>query len=264
MITSTANDKVKYVQSLSRRRVRYREGHFVIEGLRLVDEARRAGVRPALLFHTDGVTATPQGCQLVEAMRDIAAQTFDVSQGVMKALSSTVTPQGILAVVAMPELSPSADPWLVLVVDGLRDPGNLGAILRSAEAAGVGQVLLSPGTVDVYNPKVIRGAMGAHFRLPIHADVSWSEVIEAVGRRPVWLADAHGEHVYHEVDWIPPSALIVGGEARGASTQARALATSRVAIPMQGGAESLNAAVAAGVILFEATRQRVMRGQKKG
>ncbi len=263
MITSTANDKVKYVQSLGRRRVRRHEGRFVIEGQRLVDEARRAGVRLALLFYTDEVTATPAGRELLEALRGQAAQSFAVSEKVMKALSGTVTPQGILAVVDIPDLSPPADPWLMLVVDELRDPGNLGAILRSAEAVGVGQVLLSPGTVDVYNPKVVRGAMGAHFRLPIHADVTWLEIAETVGQRPVWLADAHGERVYYEVDWRRPSALIIGGEAHGASPGARALATGRVAIPMPGGAESLNATVAAGVILFEAVRQRALAGQER-
>jgi TrmH family RNA methyltransferase len=135
----------------------------------------------------------------------------------------------------------------------VRDPGNLGTILRSAEAAGVGQVILAPGTVDLYNPKAVRGAMGAHFRLPV-AGLDWPAIAGRLAGRAVWLADAAGETPYDQVDWAVPSALIVGGEAAGAGDQAAALATGRVSIPMAGGAESLNAAMAATVILFEAAR----------
>jgi TrmH family RNA methyltransferase len=180
---------------------------------------------------------------------------FAVSERVMKAMADTVSPQGVLAVVPFVELAPLPSPSLGLVVDRLRDPGNLGAILRSANAAGVGQVILAPKTVDPYNPKVVRGAMGAHFRLPIVA-LSWPEIAEALAGVQVLLADARAEQAYDEVDWIWPSALIIGGEAHGASQEARELAADTIAIPMHGGVESLNAAVAASVILFEAARQR--------
>jgi TrmH family RNA methyltransferase len=145
-------------------------------------------------------------------------------------------------------------PGLILVLDQVRDPGNLGTILRTAEAAGAGQVLLAPGTVDVYNPKVVRGAMGAHFRLPV-ATLEWPAISQRVAERAVWLADATGEVAYDAVDWTQPAALIVGGEATGAGEEATALATGRVSIPMAGRAESLNAAMAATVLLFEAARQ---------
>jgi TrmH family RNA methyltransferase len=142
-----------------------------------------------------------------------------------------------------------------LILDLLRDPGNLGTILRSAEAAGVGQVILTPGTVDLYNPKVVRGGMGAHFRLAAtHLD--WAAASARAVGRAVWLADMAGERRYDEVDWTAPSSLIVGGEAEGYSQEAASLATGTVRIPMEGGAESLNAAMAATVILFEAARQR--------
>jgi TrmH family RNA methyltransferase len=120
----------------------------------------------------------------------------------------------------------------------------------------VGQVLLTPGTVDATNPKVVRGAMGAHFRLAVEA-MDWPAAAERVGGRAVWLADAEGGIAYNVVDWTLPSALIVGGEAAGAGEEAAALATGRVSIPMAGGAESLNAAMAATVLVFEAARQGV-------
>jgi len=173
----------------------------------------------------------------------------------MKAMADTISPQGVLAVVPFVELAPPLSPSLVLVVDRLRDPGNLGTILRSANAAGVEQVILTPKTVDPYNPKVVRGAMGAHFRLPIKA-LSWPEIAGALTGVQILLADARAEQAYYQVDWRQPSALIIGGEAQGASQEARELAVTTIAIPMHGRTESLNAAVAASVILFEAARQR--------
>jgi TrmH family RNA methyltransferase len=263
MITSVANEKVKYVRSLYRRRARYREGHFVIEGVRLVEEALRAGIVPALVFYSEGVEDVPGGRELLLEIQRGEAPASAVSEKVMKAMADTVSPQGVLAVVPFVELSPppvlsaaeGPSHSLVLVIDRLRDPGNLGTILRSADAAGVEQVILAPKTVDPYNPKVVRGAMGAHFRLPIVA-LSWPEIAETLTGVQILLADARAEQAYYQVDWSQPSALIIGGEAYGASGEARELAVATIAIPMQGKAESLNAAVAASVILFEAARQR--------
>jgi TrmH family RNA methyltransferase len=183
-----------------------------------------------------------------------------VSETVIAACSDTQTPQGVLAVVPFVSLEPR--PGLLLILDGIRDPGNLGTILRSAESAGVGQVLLAPGTVDPYNPKVVRGAMGAHLRLPVHSQ-DWPTIGKRAGDRAVWLADAASETAYHEVDWTRPCALIVGGEAFGTGQEATELATGRVSIPMTGGTESLNAAMAATIILFEAARQRRISAQKE-
>jgi TrmH family RNA methyltransferase len=259
MITSIANEKVKYVRSLYSRRARYRERHFVVEGIRLVREAFRAGIVPALVFYSEEVDALPGGQELLAEMQKGDAPAFAVSERVMKAMADTVSPQGVLAVVPFVELAPPLSPSLGLVVDGLRDPGNLGTILRSADAAGVEQVILAPKTVDPYNPKVVRGAMGAHFRLPIAA-LGWPEIAEALADVYVLLADARAERAYYEVDWTQPSALIIGGEAYGANQEARELAVATIAIPMHGGVESLNAAVAASVILFEAARQR--RGER--
>jgi TrmH family RNA methyltransferase len=146
-----------------------------------------------------------------------------------------------------------------LIVDSLRDPGNLGTLLRSAAASDVDVVLLPPETVDAYNPKVVRGAMGAHFRLPI-LEAAWAEIAERVRGMNVYLAAADGELTYSVPDWTQPSALIVGGEASGASKDALQLATKRISIPLSREVESLNAAVAAGIILFEAKRQRMNNG----
>jgi TrmH family RNA methyltransferase len=230
----------------------------------LVGEALKAGVVPALAFFTSDLGGSQQGRELLTAIEDLPGECFVVTDKVMSALSDTVSPQGILAVVPFLELPLPENPWLVLAVDRVRDPGNLGTVLRSAEAAGASQVILTPATVDVYNPKVVRGAMGAHFYLPIATGVSWSEMAEALKGRQILLAEAKGDKVYYEVDWAKPSALILGSEAEGGSQEAERLATERIVIPMQGKAESLNVAVAASVILFEAARQRRIQQDGKG
>jgi TrmH family RNA methyltransferase len=256
MITSVRNERVKYVRSLARRRVRQREGRFVVEGTRLLAEMIGAGLEPALVLFTEAWAATPHAQHLISSLASASEGTWLVSESVLAACASTETPQGVLAVV--PFLQHEPRPGLILVLDQLRDPGNLGTILRSAEAAGVGEVLLAPDTVDLYNPKVVRGAMGAHFHLPVAA-LEWQPIAAHVKGRAVWLADASGRVSYDAVDWRVPAALIIGGEAAGAGDQAAGLATGRVRIPMAGTTESLNAAMAATVILFEAARQRRVR-----
>jgi len=256
MITSLKNDRVRLVRALQkRRRVRQRERRFVIEGGHLCEEAVRAGVLPHFVFYTAEAQGSTQVGSLLGAWKKMGVPCQEVSQAVMKACSDTEVPQGLLAVVPIPDLSRLEQPALTLIPDRLRDPGNLGTILRTALAAGVDQVLLPPGTVDATNPKVVRAGVGAHFRLPLAA-MDWDRISQAVAGCRVYLAAARGTTLYTEVDWTEPVALIVGGEAAGAGGQARALAHTEVTIPLAGEVESLNAAVAAAVILFEAVRQR--------
>ncbi len=256
MITSLKNDKVRYVRALqSRRRVRQRERRFVLEGVRLVEEAARADIPPDFAFYTVVAGANERGSKLLMALREIGAPCYAVSEQVMAGCSDTETPQGLLAVLPIPDLPRPEKATLTLVLDGVRDPGNLGTILRTALAAGVEQVLLSPGTVDASNPKVVRAAMGAHLSLPLAA-LDWDAISEAVASCDVWLAAASGETPYTAVDWTRPVALIVGGEAAGAGERARAFVRGTVSIPMAEGVESLNTAVATAVILFQVVQQR--------
>lgn len=254
MITSLANEKVKLARLLHRRRGREKERLFIVEGVRLCEEALRAGITPVLLFYTPDLPSVKRGQALLAAFSSLGCPGMTVSEEVMRAISDTQTPQGLLAVVPISEKPPGEG--LLLIVDRLRDPGNLGTILRSAWAAGVGRVVTTKGTVDIYSPKVVRGAMGAHFHLSLAPDKEWKEIEPLLEERQVLLADARGQVAYHEVDWTLPSALIIGGEAEGASEEAKRLAQKRVYIPMPGGAESLNAAVAASVFLFEAVRRQ--------
>ncbi|MGD2145326.1 MAG: RNA methyltransferase [Anaerolineae bacterium] len=256
MITSLSNEKVKFVRRLQAQKAfRRRERCLVLEGVRLVGEAVRAGLAPDLVLYEEGFASESRHRGLLDALSALDAPCHIVSESVIKSCSDTMTPQGILAVLPFPELSPPTPLTFVLILDRLRDPGNLGTILRTALAAGVEQVLLVPGTVDWSNPKVVRSAMGAHLRLPI-AEASWESIAEEVSGCETWLAAAQGGKPYTNVDWVRPAALIVGSEAHGAGDQARAFAGNSVSVPMCAGVESLNAAVAAATILFEVVRQR--------
>jgi len=225
----------------------------VVEGARLAEEAIGAQSPARLALHTDHPDR--RGRAALTQLARLGAQVEVVSSAVMAAASDTQTPRGLLAVLPFPSFSLSLPLSFALVLDRISDPGNLGTMLRTADAAGVEAVFLAPGTVDAYNPKVVRAAAGAHFHLPI-LEASWDELARYLAGPGVWLAEAREGQPYDQVDWRQPCALIIGSEAEGASDAARQFTPRRVHIPMPGKAESLNAAVAAGVLLFEAARQK--------
>lgn len=256
MITSTQNPKIKWVRLIqSQSRARREEQSFAVEGVRLVEEAAASGWPARLVLHTEDLS--PRGRQAVERLAAAGAEVEMVSENVLRSASDTQNPQDILAVLEMQTLPLPPRPDFLFIPDQVRDPGNLGTMLRTAAAAGAHGVLLTPGSVDPYSPKVLRSAMGAHFRLPIHA-LSWEEIrslVQAAGLQVYLAAAGEGQSCYAS-DFRAPLALIVGGEAYGASEQARLLTTTPVHIPMPGGMESLNAAIAAAILLFEVVRQR--------
>jgi TrmH family RNA methyltransferase len=255
MITSAANPKVKWVRALQvKRKAREEEGLFVVEGVRLAREAVAAGVPARLVMHTETLDARGRG--LANSLARLGAEVDVVTDPVMAACSDTETPPGLLAVVQKPELLLPQPLTLALVADGLADPGNLGTLLRTSLAAGVEVVFLAGATVDPFNPKVVRGAMGAHFHLPIRM-LGAGEAGSALAGLRVWVAEAaEGGVPYHAVDWRPPSAVIIGSEAAGPGAITGELAAGQTRIPTAPASESLNAAVAAAVILFEIARQR--------
>ncbi|MDX1613818.1 MAG: RNA methyltransferase [Candidatus Promineifilaceae bacterium] len=254
MITSTSNPKIKYVRRLlADRRFRERERAYVIEGTRWLAELVQFDLTPQLVLAT---VEWLQADAHQSLLASLSGPIVTVSDQVLAHASDTASPAGVLAVVPQVERLLPRNPSLVLILDRLGNPGNLGTILRTAAAAGADGVLLSPGSVDLYNPKVIRGAMGAHLRLPVQA-LSWSAIADMVNGLTVWLAAAAGDaRAYDTVDWRRPAALIIGSEAAGAGPQAQRLAGGTVAIPMARATESLNAAMAAAILLFEAARQR--------
>jgi TrmH family RNA methyltransferase len=264
MITSNQNPKLKMVRTLQGRAKERREaGAFVVEGVRLVEDAANANWKFRLALFDE--TLNGRGRSLVEKLKLQGVDVEEVSASLMKSVSDTETPQGILAVLELtniPTLAPSASAGVpnllsfILILDQIRDPGNLGTLLRTAAAAGVQAVLLPPETTDAFAPKVVRSGMGAHFRLPIHS-MTWDQIkqtVQSAGAQ-VFLADMDGQSCW-ETDLRQPVALVIGGEANGASEQARALANQKISIPMSGDVESLNAGVAGSILMFEVARQR--------
>jgi TrmH family RNA methyltransferase len=257
MIHSQTNPKVKFVSRLQAdRRFRQREQAFVIEGTRWLGELIQQAVPPQLVFYTRDWSKVAAHADMLRQLDDLMQHPAHlVSDDVMASMSDTITPAGILAVIPMQPKPVPANPSFLLILDGVSTPGNMGTILRTAAAAGVDAALLAPACVDAFNPKVVRGGMGVHARLPIHHQ-NWEQIQTAVTGMAVWLSVVDVGVAYTAVDWQRPSALIIGNEARGVSQEAQNLATGAVTIPMHHQSESLNAAVAAGVILFEAARQR--------
>lgn len=200
-----------------------------------------------------------------EAERAVgAAAILTVSAPVMRSLSDTETPQGAIAVAALPTIPlPRFDPdsGFALVLDGVRDPGNVGTLIRAAAAAGCDAVATIAGSADAFAPKVVRAAMGAHCRLPVVADAGWDVVGPALAALPsVYGADGGASLPYDAVDWCRGCAIIVGHEDHGLSDDARRWGKGVVAIPMERGVESLNAAVSGSILLYEVVRQRRSAG----
>jgi len=256
MISSVRNPKIQEVRGLqSRARNRRDAGAFVVEGVRLAEEALNSGWRAKAAFYTRGLDE--RGQLIIKSLPAQKINAEEVSESVMKAISETKSPQGILLEMEAKELPIPAQPSLVLILDGLADPGNLGTLLRSAAGAGADVVLLAPGSADAFAPKVLRSGMGAHFKLPIR-EIDWPEIASFCKKEnlAVFLAEAGQGKSHNQVDLTQKVALIIGGEAHGASPAAHQLKPESIHIPMPGQIESLNAATAGSLLLFEAVRQR--------
>ncbi len=248
MISSRNNAKIKQVRKLltsaKERRVK---GQFVVEGVRIVREA------PIDLV--DQLFISESLFQSGEFPVDIYENVEIVSDDVYRSFSDTVTPQGVLAVVSQPayklDASELSDSCLLLLLDGIRDPGNLGTIIRTAEAAGVDMVLMSEDCADIFNPKVIRSTMGSIFRVPFAVDdlVSVVEALKAEGV-VVYGAALEDSVNFREVEFAEKAAVVIGNEANGISFSVLNSVSERIRIPMQGEVESLNAAVSAAIILY--------------
>ncbi len=255
MITSLKNRKVAQAVKLKKRAYREREGRFLVEGAQAVGEALGSGARLEQLFHT----ADPHA--LVERAIAAGVEADRVSDEVMGRLTSTVTPQGLVAVAAFVDVSLGAVPeWArcVAVLHAVRDPGNAGTVLRSADGAGAHGVVFTSSSVDVYNPKTVRASAGSLFHLPIVRGMETDEAVARLRARgfKVLATDADGDVDLYELDLSPPTAFLFGNEAWGLPGDVAALADATVRVPLQGRAESLNLAAAATLCLFEWARQQ--------
>ena len=244
------------IAALKQRKNREREGLFLAEGVRVVEELLTSAIVPRFLVVSPSLEDTERGARLVERAMDRVA-VHRTEEAELRRLAGTDTPQGVIAVAEMPRHdlgALGAEGGLLLVLDGVQDPGNLGTLARTADAFAARGAIALPGTVDCWNPKVVRAAAGSLFRLPVvHADADVAGAWLTRNGWRVFAADVDGVDV-ESVERAVRSALIVGNEGSGLSRSARALAHQTVTIRMPGRAESLNVAIAAGILMYEFTR----------
>lgn len=254
MITSRQNPKIKQIRKLnSGAKFRAQAGAFAVEGLRLLEEAQGTGIKPDWVIYTEDLDR--RGERLLDNYRTQQVPCEPVTPEVLAAASDTKTPQGVLGVFPLISLPFPTSLSLLVILDSLGDPGNLGTLMRTSLAAGVDGLLLSPGSVDPFAPKVVRSAMGAHFKLPIRT-ASWPEITALAREMTLLLADMENGPSLWETDLTGPVGIILGSEAHGPGDEARKLANQPIHIPMSSRIESLNAAAAGAVLLFEVNRQR--------
>jgi RNA methyltransferase, TrmH family len=278
-ITSKQNPLIKRF-----RRVRIGDEHHLvfIEGIRLVEDALQAGVHFESIAFSLALEATERGAQLQDELLHVPCRGALVPQQILDAIADTESPQGIVAIVSRPhyDLSDVFNDELPLLViaDELQDPGNLGNMIRTAEAAGASGLITLRHTVDPYNLKALRASMGSAFRLPVAADIKRDEAIQACKDRGIKIVASRlpaknravledaaivvKESCYTEADLTTPVAIVLGREASGISEDISAAADAFVHIPMAEGIESLNVAAAATLLLYEAARQRKFQFRK--
>jgi RNA methyltransferase, trmH family len=262
MITSTSSSQVKHVISLlSKARERKKNKEYVVEGVRMVSEVPAdllVKIYMSERFHSNN----PEYVHELVKKQGISSDSIEiVADNVFDRMSQTQTPQGIMAVVRMKDSSISdmlTDNPLLILVENLQDPGNLGTILRMGEGAGVTGVVMSSNTVDIYNPKTIRSTMGSIFRVPFVYVQDFSDAVSQCQNAGIKVYAAHldGKNTYLGEDYREGTAFLIGNEGNGLTDDITKQADTLIRIPMQGEVESLNAAIACTILTYEAVRQR--------
>lgn len=241
----------KHVRALHRRKERRARGEFLVEGPRVLAELLRTGRPVTLVLYTEPAVEEPDGRELLSRALEAGVATELVSDAELRRHADTVNPQGWVAAATVPAWTWSDVVGArLLVLDSVRDPGNLGTLIRAAEGLGAGAVVALRGTVDPWSPKVVRAAAGSSLRLPV-LEADWDEVVPRLHalNAPVWVAEADGEMVARTEPRLDRVALVLGNEGAGVSAPIRAVADRVVAIPMIGETESLNAAIAGAILM---------------
>lgn len=258
-ITSLSNTAVKEAKLLKNRKYREEKQLFFIEGARFVEEAFEAEAQVEAVFVSEELKNI--GSKLSSMIEKATCSKYSVTEKVFREISDTETPQGILAIVGMQKNDLSAAKngnGLFVVLDSVRDPGNMGTIIRTADAAGFSGAIACKGCVDVYNPKVLRSTMGSIFHMPVYSGFETTEAIKLLKANGITVYASHlkGNSSIYDVNLTANAAIVIGSEAEGISDETAGAADVLVKIPMPGKAESLNASVAAAVMIFESVRQR--------
>jgi TrmH family RNA methyltransferase len=246
LISSVQNPKIKLARSLASRKGRQAAGLFLVEGTKLMAEALAWGRVPGMTFATAEWWASHP---------EVPGERYEVPATVLAALATTETPDPVVGVFPLPP-EPALPKGLVVVAHKLQDPGNLGTIIRSADAAGASAVVITPDTVDPFGPKAVRATMGSLFHLPVLR--MGLAAFRAAWQGPIYAMTLDGASSLYGFGFQGDAAFLIGNEGAGLAPEDAAIADHRVMIPMAGHAESLNAAMAATICLFEAARQRIV------
>lgn len=262
VITSLQNDTIKLAVALKQKKQRDAAGLFVAEGVRLIEEVCSADWQVETCFYTEAVVSNKRAESLLNLLQEKPCRMVKVSEAVYHKMSDTEQPQGIMAIVKkgghLLSTILAADKAFIVILDAVQDPGNLGTVIRTADAAGASGVVLTKGCTDLYSSKAVRATMGSLFHLPIVDGVSYDELIRSLQEKNIHMiaTSLTSSSLYYEADFNQPVAVIFGNEGNGVSEELLCKANSRIFIPLLGRAESLNVAASAAVILYEAVRQR--------
>lgn len=259
MLLSSDNQKVKLARKLKDKKERDKTSQFIVEGARQLGEAIKSGADIDFILNLENT-----GEELLAIAKSLNIENNEIDEKTLRSISDTETPQGILAVVnkhnfTFEDITKDNNP-LVVVCDGIQDPGNLGAIIRSAAAAGASGVIISDDSVDVYNPKTVRSTGGALFKIPVLPEADIQNTISLLKEKGIKVlgADPRSSKSIYEAHFARPLAIVIGNEGNGIKENILSLCDEKVMIPMRDDVESLNAAVSASVILFEAVRQGLL------
>lgn len=259
MITSTSNQQMKNLSALMKKsKERKEKGVFVVEGTKMVAEAPTEWIKNVYISET----YENEHQHLIKELQKKGISLETVADNVFKAVSDTQTPQGILAVISTPSYALTqllaGDKTHLLILESVQDPGNLGTMVRTGEGAGVTGIIMNKTTVDLFNPKTIRSTMGSIYRVPFYITDNLKETLCDLKENGVNLYAAHlkGTGAYDEADYTGATGFLIGNEGNGLSDEIADLANSYIKIPMEGKVESLNAAISASLLMYEANRQR--------
>ena len=274
MITSTSNGQIKKIQQLLKKsRTRKDEGIFVAEGIKMFREAPPDRIEKIYLGASFAEKEIWKEILREKGLEGVKESLVEIVEDkVFKSLSDTVTPQGVLCLIrikegTLEEMIPKDRPALLMILEDLQDPGNLGTILRTGEGAGVTGIILSKNSVDIYNPKVIRSTMGSVYRVPFcYTSSIREEILPWLKEKKItgYAAHLEGKNSYDREDYTKGTAFFIGNEGNGVSRLVKENCDLTASIPMRGDIDSLNASVAAGVLAYEALRQRLqaLEGKK--
>lgn len=259
VISSKQNNLIKYVRGLRDKKNREKEGCYVLEGIKSVREAVTAGFLPQKLVISERGERQSLLKDVLSYLGD-TVQIYRVTDEVMDYMSETDTPQGVIAILALPEEDLSklliSESSLFVVLDGVQDPGNVGTIIRTADAFGIRAVIMTRGCADFYNSKTLRSSMGSAFHIPVVRDVDTAHLMAYFKEHRVFVAAttlAENSVALPDIKFPRPAALVFGSESRGVSPEIIANSDVLVKIPILGSAESLNVAIASGIVLYEAS-----------